>query len=61
MQAQEAVEYYNQNVENGSIDAESISGTEGQNNTRQYSEEKNLRVSVDEDYPDLYTSYASCS
>ena len=58
MQAQEAVEYYNQNVENGSIDAENISGTEGQNNTRQYSEEKNLRVSVDEDYPGVCETFS---
>ena len=57
MQAQEAIEYYNQNVENGSIDAESISGTEGQNNTKQYGEEKKLSVSVDEDYVDLFTEY----
>ena len=57
MQAQEAIEYYNQNVENGSIDAESISGAEGQNNTRQHGEEKKLRVSVDEDYLDLFTEY----
>lgn len=57
MQAQEAIEYYNQNVENGSIDAESISSTEGQNDTRQYGKEKKLRVSVDEDYLDLFTEY----
>lgn len=57
MQAQEAIAYYNQNVENSSIGAESISGTEGQNNTRQYGEEKKLRVSVDEDYLDLFTEY----
>ena len=57
MQAQEAIEYYNQNVENGSIDAESISGAKGQNNTRQHGEEKKLRVSVDEDYLDLFTEY----
>ena len=53
MQAQEAIEYYNQNVGNGSIDA----GTEGQNDTRQYGEEKILRISVDEDYLDLFTEY----
>ncbi|NBH84639.1 hypothetical protein D7X88_16045 [bacterium C-53] len=57
MQAQEAIEYYNQNTENSSIDAESISGTEGQNNSRQYGKEKKLRVSVDEDYLDLFTEY----
>ncbi len=57
MQAQEAIEYYNQNAKNGSIDAESISDTEGQNNTRQYDAEKKLRVSVDEDYLDLFTEY----
>lgn len=42
---------------NSSRDAENISGAEGQNNSRQYGKKKKLRVSVDENYLDLFTEY----
>lgn len=57
MQAQEAIEYYDQNVENGSVDAESISSTERTTETKQFGEEKKIRLSVDEDYFDLFKAY----